>query len=87
MIVDKFPIFVLGFLFVVCLNTMGLLQPRDIEIAKNFMEWAFLLGFASIGLTTRLSDLKAAGVSGVVTGFVIASFKAALALTAVLYFF
>lgn len=87
LIVDKFPIFVLGFLFVVCLNTMGVLSKADISIAKNFMEWAFLLGFASIGLTTRLADLKAAGFSGFITGFVIASLKAGLALVVVLYFF
>lgn len=64
LIVDKFPIFVLGFLLVVCLNTMGLLNKAEISIATTFMEWAFLLGFASIGLTTRLTDLKAAGLSG-----------------------
>lgn len=87
LIIDKFPIFVLGFLFVVCLNTMGFFTKADISVAKNFMEWAFLLGFASIGLTTRLADLKAAGVSGFITGFVIASLKAALALIVVLYFF
>lgn len=87
LVVDKFPIFVLGFLFVVCLNTMGFLSKADIAVASTFMDWAFLLGFASIGLTTRLTDLKAAGVSGLVTGFVIASLKAALALAVVLYFF
>lgn len=87
LIVDKFPIFVLGFLFMVCLNTMGILNKADIAVATNFMEWAFLLGFASIGLTTRLADLKAAGLSGFITGFVIASLKAGLALVVVLYFF
>ncbi len=86
-IVDKFPVFVLGFLFVVCLNTAGMLNEADINVAKTFMNWAFLLGFASIGLTTRLSDLKAAGLSGFVLGFFIASAKAALALLVVLYFF
>jgi hypothetical protein len=50
------------------------------------MDWAFLLGFASIGLTTRLADLKAAGINGVLVGFTVASLKAGLALLAVLYF-
>ena len=85
-IVSKFPVFVLGFLTVVLLNTMGMISEPAVKTAKTFMEWAFLLGFASIGLTTRLSDLKAAGVSGVVVGFTIASLKAGLALLAVLYF-
>ncbi|MFV0439520.1 MAG: YeiH family protein [Desulfopila sp.] len=85
-IVQKFPIFVLGFLFVVILNTVGFFSKADISTATTFMEWAFLLGFASIGLTTRLTDLKAAGWSGFITGFVIASAKALLALLVVCYF-
>jgi uncharacterized integral membrane protein (TIGR00698 family) len=84
MIVDKFPIFVIGFLFIVCLNTMGLFSKPEIHQAKIFMNWAFLLGFASIGLTTRLSDLKAAGWSGFLMGFIVASVKAALALAVVM---
>lgn len=51
-----------------------------------FMEWCFLLGFASLGLTTSLSDLKAAGASGVILGISIAAVNAALALVAVMYF-
>ncbi len=85
-IIDKFPIFVLGFLFVVLLNTFGFLNKEEIHQAKVFMNWAFLLGFASIGLTTRLSDLKAAGLSGFLVGFVVAGLKAALALGVVLTF-
>ncbi len=86
LIIDKFPIFVLGFLFVVALNTMGLFSKPEIHQAKVFMNWAFLLGFASIGLTTRLADLKAAGLSGFLMGFLVAGIKATLALAVVLAF-
>ncbi len=86
MIVDKFPVFVLGFLAVVAFNTMGFLSKPEIKLAKTFMEWCFLLGFASIGLTTRLADLKAAGLSGFLMGFLVAGAKAALALIVVLTF-
>ncbi len=85
-IVEKFPVFVLGFLFVVLLNTFGFLNKAEIHQAKVFMNWCFLLGFASIGLTTRLSDLKAAGLSGFLLGFVVAGLKAALALIVVMTF-
>ena len=85
-IVSKFPVFVLGFLAVVLMNTAGMISSPAVKTAKLFMEWAFLLGFASIGLTTRLSDLKAAGITGVAVGFTVASLKAFLALFAVLYF-
>lgn len=86
MIRDKFPLFVLGFLAIVCLNTAGVLTKPEVKMAKHFMEWAFLLGFASIGLTTRLSDLRAAGLNGFLFGFGVAGLKAALALAAVLLF-
>ena len=86
MIKDKFPIFVIGFLLVVILNTMGMFSKPEIHQAKIFMNWAFLLGFASIGLTTRLADLKAAGWTGFMMGFLVAGTKALLALGAVLLF-
>ena len=86
LIKDKFPIFVLGFLLVVALNTMGVFSEGAVRQAGTFMNWAFLLGFASIGLTTRLGDLKAAGWSGFLMGFVVAGIKASLALAAVLLF-
>jgi uncharacterized membrane protein YadS len=63
-----------------------MISDPAVKTAKTFMEWAFLLGFASIGLTTRLADLKAAGFTGVLVGFTVASLKAGLALLAVLYF-
>lgn len=86
LIVDKFPVFVLGFLIVVCINTMGFLNESQVNTAQSFMEWAFLLGFASIGLTTRLSDLRAAGLSGFIAGFAVATVKAAIALIIVMNF-
>lgn len=85
-IIDKFPVFVLGFLAIVMLNTFGGLTPAEVKTASSFMDWCFLLGFASIGLTTRLSDIKAAGFSGAALGFVVAGIKAMLALAVVLYF-
>jgi uncharacterized integral membrane protein (TIGR00698 family) len=39
MIRDKFPLFVLGFLAIVCMNTMGMLSKAEVKVAKAFMEW------------------------------------------------
>lgn len=85
-ILDKFPVFVLGFLAVVLFNTFGFLSKPEAKMASTFMNWCFLLGFSSIGLTTHLRDIKAAGFSGALIGFVVASTKAALALIVVLCF-
>lgn len=84
LIIDKFPVFVLGFLAVVLMNTFGFLTSGEAKQAGQFMNWCFLLGFASIGLTTHLGDLKAAGRSGVILGFCIASLKALIALAVVI---
>ena len=86
LIKDKFPVFVLGFLLIVVLNTLGVFSEGAVKQARIFMNWAFLLGFASIGLTTRLGDLKAAGWTGFMMGFVIAGIKAVVALAVVLIF-
>ncbi len=85
-IIDKFPVFVVGFLAIVCINTFGFLSPPQVKMASTFMDWCFLLGFSSIGLTTRLADIKAAGLSGAAMGFVVAGLKAVLALWVVIYF-
>lgn len=85
-IIDKFPVFVLGFLAVVLFNTFGGLSPIQAKLASKYMDWCFLLGFSSIGLTTRLGDIRAAGFSGAMLGFVVAGSKAALAFAVVWYF-
>ncbi len=86
LIYEKFPLFVLGFLAVVLMNTFGLLSEAEVKVAKNFMSWAFLLGFASIGMTTNLADLKAAGLKGILLGFGVATIKAVLVLITVIAF-
>ncbi len=85
-IMDKFPMFVVGFLTIVMFNTLGFLTKPEVKLASTFMDWCFLLGFSSIGLTTRLSDIKAAGLSGACMGFVVAGGKAILVLWVVMYF-
>ena len=82
MIKEKFPFFVLAFLLVVGVNTAGFIDEPTVKVSHYFMEWCFLLGFASIGLTTSLDDLKSAGATGMILGMSIATIKAALALFA-----
>lgn len=77
---QKFPIFIVAFLLAVILNTMGVFTKAELKLAKSFMTWAFCFGFASIGLTTKLSDMKAAGKEGIILGFLVAGIKAVLAL-------
>lgn len=82
---EKFPVFILAFLLAVFLNTAGLFTRAELALTNQMMVWAFALGFASIGLTTRLGDLRAAGKDGLLLGFIVGALKAALALLVVKY--
>ncbi|MDI6709775.1 MAG: putative sulfate exporter family transporter [Bacillota bacterium] len=84
-IYEKFPVFILAFFLAVLLNTAGVFTKPELSLTNQMMIWAFALGFASIGLNTRLSDLRAAGKDGLILGFVVGAMKAALALLVVLY--
>jgi uncharacterized membrane protein YadS len=72
---DKFPAFIYSGLF-----RSGAFEYRR----RNTMIWAFSLGFTSIGLTTRFSDLKAAGKDGLLLSFIVGTVKAVAALIVVL---
>ena len=73
----KFPKFVLGFLFISLVATIGTLDPKafphlaalipygftrpQIAALGNLSRWAFLLTFAGVGLRTSFRDLPEAG--------------------------
>jgi uncharacterized membrane protein YadS len=80
----KFPKFVLGFLFISLLATLGTLDVKAVphlawlapvgftrpQIAAlgNLSRWAFLLTFAGVGLRTSLRDLLKQGVKPFLVG-------------------
>ncbi len=80
----KFPKFVLGFLFISLVATIGTLDPKafphlaalipygftrpQIAALGNLSRWAFLLTFAGVGLRTSFRDLLKQGVKPFVVG-------------------
>ncbi|RXH55285.1 YeiH family protein [Granulicella sibirica] len=80
----KFPKFVLGFLFISFVATIGTLDPKvfpslaglipygftkaQIVALGNLSRWAFLLTFAGVGLRTSFADLKKQGFKPFVVG-------------------
>ncbi len=80
----KFPKFVLGFLFISLVATLGTLDPKafprlaalipygftrtQIAALGNLSRWAFLLTFAGVGLRTSFRDLLKQGVKPFVVG-------------------
>ncbi len=66
---DRFPKFVLGFLAMSAIVSLGLLAKEQAAAIGNLSKWAFLLTFAGVGLTTKFSELKA-GIIPFVIGLV-----------------
>jgi len=65
---QKFPKFVLGFLFVSLLATFQVFDKVQIASLANLSRWAFLLTFAGVGLKTDFREIKRQGVRPFVVG-------------------
>ncbi|AXC11841.1 hypothetical protein ACPOL_2521 [Acidisarcina polymorpha] len=57
----KFPKFVLGFLLISLLATLGYFTKPQLTSLANLSRWAFLLTFAGVGLRTSLRELGRQG--------------------------
>ena len=58
---SKFPKFVLGFLLISLLATIGFFTKAQIGSLANLSRWAFLLTFAGVGLRTSFRELGKQG--------------------------
>jgi uncharacterized integral membrane protein (TIGR00698 family) len=83
---QKFPKFVLGFLVISLLATLGMFNKAQMTDLANLSRWAFLLTFAGVGLRTDLREMRKQGlrpfVVGAVGEFAIAGLTLALVLGA-----
>jgi uncharacterized integral membrane protein (TIGR00698 family) len=67
---QKFPKFVLGFLVISLLATVGFFTKPQLTAVGNLSRWAFLLTFAGVGLRTNLRELSKQGLRPFVVGAV-----------------
>jgi uncharacterized integral membrane protein (TIGR00698 family) len=58
---QKFPKFVLGFLIVSLIATLGLLSKGQISSVGNLSRWAFLFTFAGVGLKINFREMQRQG--------------------------
>jgi uncharacterized integral membrane protein (TIGR00698 family) len=65
---QKFPKFVLGFLFISLLATLGVFNSGQLASLGNLSRWAFLLTFAGVGLKTDFRELRRQGLRPFVVG-------------------
>jgi uncharacterized integral membrane protein (TIGR00698 family) len=66
----KFPKFILGFLLISLLATIGFFTKPQIATLGNLSRWAFLLTFAGVGLRTNLKELGKQGARPFIVGAV-----------------
>ncbi len=64
----KFPKFVLGFLLISLLATVGFFTKPQLANLGNLSRWAFLLTFAGVGLRTNFRQLRAQGIRPLLVG-------------------
>ena len=64
----KFPKFVLGFLLISLLSTLGFFSKPQIADLANLSRWAFLLTFAGVGLQTNVRELRKQGLKPLAVG-------------------
>jgi uncharacterized integral membrane protein (TIGR00698 family) len=65
---QKFPKFVLGFLFISMLATYQFFDKAQVGALANLSRWAFLLTFAGVGLRTNFRDMRKQGLRPFVVG-------------------
>jgi len=65
---QKFPKFVLGFLFISVLATYQFFSKDQVGALANLSRWAFLLTFAGVGLRTNFRDMRKQGLRPFVVG-------------------
>jgi uncharacterized integral membrane protein (TIGR00698 family) len=65
---QKFPKFVLGFLVVSLLATLGIFAKPQTASLGNLSRWAFLLTFAGVGLKTDFREIRRQGLRPFVVG-------------------
>jgi uncharacterized integral membrane protein (TIGR00698 family) len=67
---QKFPKFVLGFLLVSLLATIGFFTKDQNASLANLSRWAFLLTFAGVGLRTNFREMRKQGLRPFTVGFI-----------------
>ena len=87
----KFPVFILGFFVLIILNSFGLevlggpkVQGTPFWAMNAVYKWFFAIGFAGIGLSISIDDMKKAGGIAFLIGSGAATLKMIIGFIAVL---
>ncbi len=80
-LIEIFPNFILGFLFLIILNSTGLIPVALGPVFDNLSQFLILLALSGIGLGVNLQDLKKVGFKPFLLGFTVAILMAVVSLS------
>ena len=80
------PLFVLGFVALSILDTVGLIDPALANLSDSAARSLILVALAGVGLGTRIRSLRAVGIRPFVVGLITATTLAVLSLVTLLEF-
>jgi len=78
--ISLFPWFILGFLAMAGLNSIGLFSAELSSAAKSLSKFLMVSALAAIGLNTSFRDMKKSGIRPMIHGFVISALVVIVAL-------
>jgi len=79
-ILGLFPWFILGFVGLAVVNSMGLIPEAVSVTAKNISKFLMVAALAAIGLNTSFAEFKKAGLKPMVHGFIISALVVVVAI-------
>ncbi len=75
------PLFVLGFLGMVVLNSLGLFAPRVQNVLLNLSQFLLVMALAGVGLETHVGAMRKIGLRPFYAGLFAAAFMAVVSFT------
>jgi uncharacterized integral membrane protein (TIGR00698 family) len=86
-ILEKFPVFVLGFILRFALASTGIFDKKTmIPAFRTWLTWLFTFGLTGLGMQITMAAMRQAGGEPLVIGTIIGILKAVLSLIVVLLF-
>ena len=81
---SAFPVFVLGFLALALLRTLGIVDAGTARVLDEGAKLCILVALAGVGMSTKLAEMRQVGFVPFALGLSVAGALAALSLTAIL---
>lgn len=80
-ILKLFPWFIVGFLVMAAINSLGFI-PSDVSaLTKDISKFLMIAALGAIGLNTSFKDMKKSGINPMIHGFIISALVVVVAIT------